>query len=407
MNPTRNRWIGTGLLILLGSLYLFNLLAQRDRALWDFKTYYYAARAFQSGQDPYDPKVLTEIAGEEISLPFLYPPFTLVLFLPFVSLPYASAVTVYFVLKLLAIALLFRIWRKFLERDFDFLFFPFALVVFNSAVPLDFASGNISVFEQILLWGGFLFFLRGQLFHFVSLIVIAALFKVTPLFFLVLLFFSEGRKRFLYFTAGLVAFAAIHGAGYLLYPELMTEFSGDVDRILGDQEQRGLWNPSTYALIRDIAYSGMSAVDREIGMRGPFIVFLILGAVSLFLTSWVFWREREIPREDTSEKDRGTICLLTFLYILLVPRLQVYSYLIVIPSAYYFLRRWGDSKVYPISLFFVMSLSARDVFFPGMKQFYSFFWDYSPLLVVFVFWAVVVRSRWKLGVESSGISDSS
>ncbi len=406
MKTEKAKWVGIGFLILLGCFYLSNLYEERERSLWDFKTYYYAAQAFRVGQNPYEPTVLSELAGEEISLPFLYPPFTLVFFLPLTLVPFSSAFLLYLGLKLLAVIFLILIWRSFLGKDFDFLFFPFALVVYNSAIPLDFAAGNISVFEQILLWGGFLLFLRGNNLYFTFMVVLASLFKTTPLFFLILLFFSKDRRGWVYFLGGLATFGMIQGMAYLLYPGLMHDYSFDVDRILGDHESRGLWNPSTFALIRDVSYEAITRVGGEVGMRGPFIAYALVAAGCLTMTLKALWKIGSGDGVTDSETDRYRICLLSLLYILLVPRLQVYSYLIVIPSTFYFLKRWGDTKIYPLSLFFLMSLSAKDVFFPGVKQFYDFFWDYSPLLVVAFIWGAEIVSRWDTD-EAQGFDPSS
>ena len=392
MESNRAKWIGVGFLILLGLVYLFNLYQERERSLWDFKTYYFAAEALRAGENPYQVETLSKLAGEEISLPFLYPPFTLFFFLPFTIFSYGTAFSIYFTLKVLTVVLLFWIWRVFLERDFDWFFLPFALVAFNSAVPLDIASGNISSFEQILLWLGFLFHLRGRLFEFCFLVLLASLFKMTPLFFLVLLFFAKDRKKYRFLAGTLAAFVAVHVLARLLYPTLMDSFSLSVDRTLGDHESRGLWNPSTFAFIRDVWFQLAAHGGGEMGMRGPFFVFALVG----ILFSWITFRSLLSSKGD-GEGSRDRICILSLLYLLLIPRLQVYSYLLALPPTYYLLRKRSDAKVYPLSLFFLMSLSAKDVFFPGMKEFYEFFWDYSPLVVVAFLWGYEMKEFYSRG----------
>ncbi|MCA9409874.1 MAG: DUF2029 domain-containing protein [Candidatus Omnitrophica bacterium] len=395
MGGRKAKWIGVGLLILFGLIFLSNLYREKERALWDFRTYYFAARAFQEGQSPYTLEALSEAAGAQITLPFLYPPFTLFVFLPFTSLHFWTAFQVYFLIKILSVALLFWIWFVFLKRDFDWLFLPFALVAFNSAVPLDVAAGNISSFEQILLWSAFLFYIRGRLLPFCALVVFASLFKLTPLFFLLLLFYSEDRKRIYFLVGSILAFGVILLSGYLLYPDLMVEFSQQVNQTLGDHESRGLWNPSTFALIRDGIYRAMTSLGEKVGTQGAFKLYSILG-LGLSLCTFRVLRDSHFRSNvPQAEKNHYRICLLCLLYVLLVPRLQVYSYLVVIPAAFFFLKRWSGSMVYPLSLFFLMSLSARDVFFPGMKQFYDFFWDYSPLIVCAALWIMAVTENWR------------
>lgn len=89
------------LLVAFASLLYFPILAHHSvRVAWDpqedFPSFYFAARAASSGAaSPYDVDGLTRLAREQgieqRVYPFLYPPPTLVLFLPFGRLPYRSA----------------------------------------------------------------------------------------------------------------------------------------------------------------------------------------------------------------------------------------------------------------------------------------------------------------------------
>jgi len=212
---------------------------------------------------------------------------------------------------------------------------------------------------------------------------------MTPLCFLVLPLPTKENKRYLYVTGSLGGFILIYAAATFLYPQLMADFSLNVDRTLGDPESRGLWNPSSFALIRDLAYRSFRFFGGEVGSRGPFIVYGIVGTLMAWMTFRALRRVRMVSAPDSGHR---TICLLALLYLLLVPRLQIYSYILALPPAFHLLKRRAASSVYPLSLFFLMSLSAKDVFFPGMKEFYDFFWDYSPFLAVFVVWAIDVIS---------------
>lgn len=375
MESTKTRWIGVAALILLGLLYLSSLYRERERSLWDFKTYYHAAQAFRAGEDPYDLAVLSRIAGEEVVLPYVYPPFTLIFFLPFTLFGLSTAILVYFALKIAAIVLLALLWKKFLDPDFSLWFLPFALVVFNSALPLDLAAGNISVFEQIFLWMGFLFWMRGRDIPFAVGVMAASLFKMTPLFFLVLLFFREGPRRWAIPLAAVLFFTGIQIGSRAMFPEMTEGFLNGVGGLFADPDARGLWNPSTFALWIDLADAVGGSFREAITHKG----FGYVPSVGVFALVTV---RRLMKTGD----DRDRIVLLCLLYILMVPRLQVYSYLILIPPAFLLIKRAAESKSLPLVLFCVMSLSARDVFFPGLKEFYSFFWDYAPWMIALALW---------------------
>lgn len=381
MESTKSRWIGVTALVLLGLVYLSSLYRERERALWDFKTYYHAAQAFQAGEDPYDLAVLSRIAGEEVVLPYVYPPFTLIFFLPFTLFDLSTAIIVYFALKIAAILLLAVLWKKFLDPDFSLWFLPFALVVFNSALPLDLAAGNISVFEQIFLWMGFLFWMRGRDIPFGALVVAASLFKITPLFFLVLLFFREGSRRWAIPLAAVLAFTGIQIGSRVMFPDMTEMFLNGVGGLFADPDARGLWNPSTFALWIDLAGAASSYFGGAISLKAPFFGYVLSVGVFALAT---------VRRLMGTTGDRERIVHLCLLYILMVPRLQVYSYLILIPPAFLLIKQAAESKSFPLVLFCVMSLSARDVFFPGLKEFYSFFWDYAPWMIALALWVWAV-----------------
>jgi hypothetical protein len=83
----------------------------------DFQVYYFAAKAYWTGHDPYDLQYISLSMPRPAWSPFVYPPYALYLFYPLTWLGLGSAMAVWLALKLVAIALLCIGWlRLFGER---------------------------------------------------------------------------------------------------------------------------------------------------------------------------------------------------------------------------------------------------------------------------------------------------
>lgn len=76
----RKGWIKTVILIFF-IIYIFYICyhidLHKEEYQWDFKTYYYASRAYSMGLNPYGLENLSKIAKERIRYRFIYPPITL------------------------------------------------------------------------------------------------------------------------------------------------------------------------------------------------------------------------------------------------------------------------------------------------------------------------------------------
>ena len=236
-------------IILAFFIYNFSLILSRPGFYqWDFKTFYYAAKAhacrpqplrrdfsFRDGQKTDRVPVSLSSADALVFSVFF---FILISTQPIISsLPSSVAC-----------------WRAcfssgqrfFLKREADIWFYPFALLAFNTSIFVDIAAGNISIFEQFGLWLGFFFLLKRRLFLFCLAIVLIANFKITPLFFLVLLLFINDKKKYLYFFASLFTFGMIQAVYYFFSP-LYQDFL-----IFGLQLEKGWGNPSSFSLLRTL-----------------------------------------------------------------------------------------------------------------------------------------------------------
>ena len=157
-----------GLLFLYCVGLVIHVAVHSDKLQWDFKVYYYAAKAYVAGLNPYDVKTLSEIAQDprilHLKLKFTYPLVTLLFFRLFLFVDYNTAFYLFLGLKCILLIGLICLWRKeFLKIEADLLFYFFCLLAFNGAIYLDMRSGNICLLEQFVLWLAFYFLLRRRL----------------------------------------------------------------------------------------------------------------------------------------------------------------------------------------------------------------------------------------------------
>src|SRR5690348_16484006 len=153
----------------------------------DFDVYYHAAVASRLGLDPY--------AHAEFRTPYQYPPWTLFLFYPFTLVGLPHAYSIFVGLKILSILFILLLWiRIFQLRDWPILVIlvPFA---FGSSLLVDLRAGNISAFEQLLIWTGFYFYVQNKITKFATAICAAASFKLMPILLLGLLATRLRRKE--------------------------------------------------------------------------------------------------------------------------------------------------------------------------------------------------------------------
>lgn len=285
---------------------------------WDFKVYYYAGVAWQSGLNPYDPAVLSQLAHEP-SLPFVYPPAFLPIFARFSRLPYPQAHTLFLALKLPFLLFLSGIWLRLLRTRGDGFFFLLLLAGFGSAVIEDFVTGNISLFEQLFLWTGFLLFIHRRPIGFAAGLLVAAFAKITPLFFLILLWPIPAARR----VAGtcFTAFLLFHLGQVLLQHDLYRAFLAGIMKV----RETGAGNPDLLTFFQDLIRLGSWPTATAI------LAYIL--TVIVFLRMFLP-RLASLAHTDTSESRYQIILLASCLYIAILPRLKPYSFILLIPAAH-------------------------------------------------------------------------
>lgn len=262
------------------------------RLEWDFKVYLEAARAAARGLDPYRIESLIEVARRPVALPFLYPPVALLPFLALAQLPAPVALALWMALKVLLLAYLVILWKRVFVPGASWSTITLVSVFASNAAALwDLRSGNLALIEAALIWSGLACYVAGRRGAFATLVVLAALFKLAPAAFLLLLLVpTRGRPpRPRLFALALTVLAALVFVPLRVGPA--AHWSGFLGGLGGDFPV-GEANPSLLALLVSLLRSpGAAAIP-------PLALGLWVAGVALLLALSArglraLWREED------------------------------------------------------------------------------------------------------------------
>ena len=253
-------------------------LSKWDAIQWDFPGYYFAAKSQAMGDNPYDTDLVSQRAGAGV-YEYAYPPNSLFFFRPLTLFDYASGKKLYFSLKIVLLIALMYLWgNRFLSRSVDFFFFPFCILAYNAAAMGDIAAGNVSIIEQFFLWLGLYFFLERKFVVFSLFVVCAAAFKITLVLFILLLWYGERGKRWLYFSVAAFAFLVYLLSPMIFAPEVFQNHVNSMSAVFSHSYDRGLNNPSTFAFVRDV----LNMIETRLGIEvAPWVdygIFILIAA---------------------------------------------------------------------------------------------------------------------------------
>ena len=190
-----------------------------DRYLWDFQSHREAGKIFGSGSNPYDAENLSPNVRTHFL--YTYPPVTLFFYQLFSLTDYKTAFHFFLIIKCVLLIGLVYFWKRgFLREDADPFFYIFCLLVFNSAVFIDMIAGNINLVEQFVLWLAFSYYIKKRLVPFCVFVLIAASFKMTPAFFLILLLLSDDENKYKYLMGAAAVFLSYLLIQYVILPDL-------------------------------------------------------------------------------------------------------------------------------------------------------------------------------------------
>ena len=361
---------------------ILHISAHDDQYLWDFRTHREAGKILASGSNPYDAAELFPKARTRFL--YTYPPATLFFYRLFAIPAYKTAFHIFLISKFILLIGLIYFWqREFLATDAGALFYVFCLLAFNSAVFLDMIAGNINLIQQALLWLGFSYYLKGRLNLFCLFTLIAAGFKVTPIFFLVLLPLSDDKDKYKYFFGAGAAFLAYLLIQYLIVPDL---FAGFIRNALVVVSEKGGVVPSTGKLIADIGESIAKMTGLKIPKAFGSAVFLAVAAAVVFLSYKACRRLKQAKIENRAMLEVFVVCLV---YALIHPRFKDYGYMLLLVPSFFIIKHIRYTQIGPF-LYLLFILSDR-MLLPVAASIYDIIWAYYPLLVAYCVWGLYLH----------------
>lgn len=308
-----------------------------EKHQWDFRSYYYATRAYATGANPYHLQSLRELGKEgphwDEYHPFLYPPYCLLAFRPLGQLPYTSAYYTYLLMKAIALVGMAALAVEWLRSSGKLAVLALlALLGFNGALALDLRSGNVATFEAAFLLSAFAFYMRRNRAAFVILALLAAAFKLLPAAFMGLLVFAGRCPKWRYGLAPVAAVALLVGLSWIVDPTLTRGFLEGVDLGL---PPHGALNANLLNLVVD--------GGRLLGARADAgILYVAYGLVATAVVAVFLMAARALVSRSDKEAGRLLLSLAVLTYGVAAPRLATYSYvLFLVPVAHVLMRIRG------------------------------------------------------------------
>ncbi|MBV6477638.1 MAG: Adenosine deaminase [Ignavibacteria bacterium] len=285
----------------------------------DFYAYYRATFDFNSGINPYLDRTF---------LQYRYFPVTLYFFKFFTMFEYSESLRLFLLLKIFIFFLTITFWVLFVFVDYKLKTF-FVLIStfgFKYALFIDFNSGNITVFELFALSLAFILLLRNKIILYCLIIIILALFKVQLIAFIFIPLIKFERKNAIIIFTALISCVILFAAYYIFEPALTKAYINQINTAL---DEKGLYWPNmgSLQLINTFIVPKLKPV-LSFSHLNYFVYILwltIITAFSLFII------------KNTNKKAPLNILISYFVivYALTVPRLQDYTYLLmIVPSVF-------------------------------------------------------------------------
>ena len=370
------------LLLAYGLTLMLHISAHHDQYLWDFRTHREAGKILASGSNPYDADNLFPKARTRFL--YTYPPATLFFYRLFAIPEYKTAFHIFLVSKFLLLIGLVYFWqREFLKKDGGALFYVFCLLAFNSTIFLDMIAGNINLGQQALLWLGFSFYMKGKLKLFCLFTLIAASFKITPIFFLILLLLADDKEKFKYFFGAGAAFLAYLLIQYLIVPDLFTGFIKNAMIVVGE---KGGVVPSSYKLIAALAESIAEITGMTIPLSFESAMFIILAAAVVFFSYKACMRLKRLEVKNRPMIEVFMVCLV---YALIHPRFKDYGYILLLVPSYFIIKNIRYTKIAPF--LFILFIMSHRMMLPIAASIYDLVWAYYPLMVAYCVWGIYLH----------------
>ena len=389
------RTFASFVLVVGAFIFLLAIVAKisRDKdQLWDFKNYYAPVKVMQAGLDPYDNNNFKIVFPDGQYKRWQYPPIVLNYFAPFALLPYESARQLWLACNLIFAFFLVAVWHRYLVNlNPDALTCWFILLAFNGTFVWGLASGNIALFEQLLLFLGIGLFLQKRYILFATCVAFAAQFKLIPIAFLGLLLLTDPKPRWKALLVGLGLFSIVYSTNYLFYPDLVSRFYW-----MASTDQ--LDPPSDVSLLNFVNVftswiSGRANLTAEAAAKITWVIYVCIVGVILCVSYAVF----RYSRERISQ--RQAVLYFCVIYCLAVPRLLAYAPITAIASTLFLLKSKDLTLRIPLILAFVLPV----MYYPVADDFFHKLRLFAPLIALGVIW--LCFSRMLLDSQESPLAD--
>ncbi len=361
---------------------ILHVSAHDDQYLWDFRTHREAGRLLASGSNPYDADILSPQA--RTTFLYTYPPVTLFFYRLFAIPDYRTAFHIFLIGKLVLLIGLVYFWqREFLKGSGDTLFYIFCLLAFNSAIFLDMIAGNINLVQQALLWLGFSFYIKGRYTLFCLFILIAASFKMTPVFFLILMLLPDDKNKYKYFFGAGAAFLVYLLGQFLIVPDLFTGFIKNALIVVGE---KGEVVPSTNKLIAAVVemMAGIAGSPPPQALASAFFLTAAAGVVFFSYKACV-----RLRLADTDTRSMMEVFMVCLVYALIHPRFKDYGYILLLVPSYYIIKNTAYTKLTPF--LFILFIMSNRLMLPIAASIYDIVWTYYPLMVAYCVWGLYLK----------------
>lgn len=312
---------------------LWYAYSSRKFVALDFRVYYVAVSFFDGHVSPY-----TRVPGNPA---FVYTPVSLLLLKCFTVYRQYQAQTQWMAVKCLAGFLVVLILHSQMRLRRGLLQGLLIAGGFTFAVVADLVGGNVALIEQLAVWAGFAAMLKRRYLLFGICLVIAAQFKLTFIALLPCVFLIEGgqeerRRQWIAVAAGAGMFLLTLFVNFLLWPSWVPELRRNLAAIDYDG---AAYDPCMRAFI----YDAVQAL--RIGGAAGLVLTILATATVLIVSGRAILAYRQ--RVETTD----TTLLILFVcvvYALVMPRLKLYSYVMVIPPAMLLasrVRSWREAAV--------------------------------------------------------------
>ena len=367
------------LLLAYSTTLILHISAHDDQYLWDFRTHREAGKILASGLNPYDADTLFPKSGTTFL--YTYPPATL-FFYRLLAIPeYKTAFHIFLIAKFILLVGLVYYWqREFLKEDGHILFYVFCLLAFNSTVFLDMIAGNINLVQQAMLWLAFSFYIKRRYKLFCLFTLIAASFKMTPIFFLILMLLSDDKNKYKYFFGAGAVILAYLLIQYLIVPRLFFGFIKNALIVVGE---KGEVVPSTNKLIAGIfeIFSKFTGLTPPEALEST--IFVMIAAAVVIFSYKACMRLKREKMDNRAILEVFMVCLV---YALIHPRFKDYGYILLLVPSYYIIKNIRYPKIVPF--LFILFIMSNRMMLPIVSAIYDIIWLYYPLMVAYCVWGI-------------------